>query len=171
MILQEYRIQKIIMINIPKQQSPFQRIITKLVKYILFTIGVSWSPVLFNLVIAKFFKLHYKELYLYFSEILFMTIILSSTNIKDISESKIDKDSFIFLIHIIVNVINIIICIILISISSFAELSNTTFDDSVMKENFIYIMIMYILAVFLGICVQTGGEIKQVIDQNKREGE
>ncbi len=150
------------MTNTPKKQSPFQRITTKLVKYALFTIGISWTPILFNLVIAKFFKLNYKELYLYFSEILFMTIILSSTNIKDISESKIDKDSFLFLIHIIVNVINIIICIILISISSFAELSNATFDISIIEENFIYIMIMYLLAVFLGIAVQAGCEIKQI---------
>ncbi len=159
------------MTKISKKRLPFQRIITKLVKYALFTIGISWSPILLNLVIAKFFKLNYKDIYLYFSEILFMTIILSSTNIKDISESKIDKDSFLFLIHIIVNVINIIICIILISISSFTELSNTSFDSSVMKENFIYIMIMYFLAVFLGIGVQAGCEIKQIIKQNKREGE
>lgn len=163
--------QNINMTDIPKKQTPFQSITIKLLKYALFTIGISWSPMLLNLVIAKFFRLSHKELYLYFSEILFMTIILSSTNIKDISESKIDKESFLFLVHIIVNVINIMICIIIISISSFAELSNTSFDNSIMKENFVYIMTMYFLAVFLGVGVQAGCEIKQIIERNKREGD
>lgn len=162
--------QNINMTNIPKKQTPLQSVTIKLLKYALFTIGISWSPMLLNLVIAKFYRLSYKELYLYFSEILFMTIILSSTNIKDISESKIDKESFLFLIHIIVNVVNIIICIIIISISSFAELSKTSFDDSIMKENFMYIMTMYFLAVFLGVGVQAGCEIKQIIERNKGEG-
>lgn len=154
-----------------KKQTPFWRIAIKFIKYLLFTIAISWTPMFFSFVIAKFFKLSYKELYLYFSEILFMTIILSSTNIKDISESKIDKESFLFLIHIIVNVINIVICIIIISISSFTELSNTSFDNSIMKDNFIYIMMMYFLAVLLGVAVQASCEIKQIIDQNKREGD
>ena len=159
------------MTNIHEKQTPFQSVTKKLLKYAFFTIGISWSPILLNLVIGKFFKLGYIELYLYFSEILFMTIILSSTNIKDITESKINKESFLFLIHIIVNVVNIIICLVIISISSFMKLSNTSLDNSIMKENFVYIMTMYFLAVFLGVGVQAGSEIKQIIEQNKREGE
>ena len=55
-----------------KKQTPFWRIAIKFIKYLLFTIAISWTPMFFSFVIAKFFKLSYKELYLYFSEILFI---------------------------------------------------------------------------------------------------
>lgn len=160
--------QKIDMENGQKKATPNQKIGTKLLKYSIFTIAISWSPMFFNFIIASFFSLEPKKLSLYFSEILFMTIILSSTNIKDISESKIENDSMIFLIHIFVNIINIVICSILISIPSFAELSKKPIDNQVIIDHFDYVIDLYLLAVFLGGAVQIACAIKEIIEPNKR---
>lgn len=151
-----------------KKTTPSQKIGTKLLKYIIFTIAISWTPMFFNFIIASFFSLEPKKLSLYFSEILFMTIILSSTNIKDISESKIDTDSTIFYIHIIINIVNIVVCSILISIPSFAELSKKPIDNQVIINHFDYVIGLYFLAVFLGGAVQIACAIKEIIEQNKR---
>ena len=162
--------QKIFMNNTEKKQAPPQKVGTKLIKYIIFTIAISWTPIVFNQIIAHFFNLEPKKLSLYFSEILFMTIILSSTNMKDISESKIDNDSMIFLIHIFINISNIVVCSILISIPSFAELSKEPIDNQIIINHFGYIIGMYVLAVFLGGGVQIACAIKEIIEKTK-EGE
>lgn len=150
-----------------KKQTLKRKIIIKLLTYFTFTIAISWLPMFFNWFIALFFSLNPKTLYLYTSEIYFMTIILSSTNIKDIIESKISKSSLIFIGHIFVNAINITFCIILISITSYTELQKNQFDDSIIMNQFIYVILMYFLAVFLGSGVQIGCAIKQVIEQTK----
>lgn len=140
-----------------------RRIIIKIIKYLIFTIAIAWSPMIINWIISSYYNLGFIKLYLYTSEIYFMTIILSSTNIKDILESEISKDSFIFIIHIFFNIAIIVLCIIFISISSFTNLSNNQFNVSIIKEDhFNFVISMYIVAAFLGSGVQIGCAIKQI---------
>ena len=151
-----------------KNKKLFSKIIKKLLTYFTFTIVISWLPIFFSWLIARLFKLNPKPLYLYTSEIYFLTIILSSTNIKDIIESKISKESFIFIGHVVINAVNIALCITLISITTYNELTEKQFNRSIINEQFSYAIIMYFLAVFLGSGVQIGCAIKQIIEFYKR---
>ena len=85
-----------------------------------------------------------------------MTIILASTNIKDLVESNISYQSLIFFTHIILNIINIALSLLFIGISSYISISGIIFTGSIEKQ-FNFVRNMYILAVFLGSWVQIGG--------------
>lgn len=143
----------------PKQEPSKIEIITKLIKYLIFTILISWSPMAVNMLICYLFDLPYKPFYLYTPEICFMTIILASTNLKDLSESSIPSDKLIFILHIIFNIINIVLSLIFIGISSYIELSQIDTKVPIVKQCR-FIMAMYFLAVFLGGWVQIGGLMK-----------
>ena len=140
-------------------QQQYKNIPLKLVKYFVFTILMSWSPMGINLLICYLFNLEYKPLYLYTSEICFMNIILASTNIKDLLESKIPRDKILFITHMGCNIVNIVLSLIFIGISSYIELSKTDINVPIMKQ-YHFIIAMYFMAAFLGSWVQIGGLVK-----------
>ncbi len=131
----------------------------KLIKYFVFTILMSWSPMGINALICYLFNIEFRPLYLYTPEICFMNIILASTNIKDLLESNIPRDTLIFILHIAFNIINIVLSLIFIGISSYIELSQINTQIPKMKQ-YHFILAMYFMAAFLGSWVQIGGLIK-----------
>lgn len=149
------------MVAVRKSKTLKQKIIIKLIKYFIFTIFMAWSPIIVNCFVCYIFELKFKEAALYTPEICFMTIILASTNLKDLLESRITTDSLIFVFHIILNVLNIALSLIFIGISAYIELSGTGSGGSLEKQ-FIFVIAMYILAVLMGSSIQIGGAIKWI---------
>ena len=142
-----------------KKKNPKIKIIGKLIKYFIFTICMSWSPMVVNHFVSFLFDLPFKTFSLYTPEICFMTIILASTNLKDLSESNISSESIIFICHIILNILNIVLSLLFIGISSYIELSSGITPGSSIIKQFYFVITMYFLAVILGSCVQIGGVI------------
>lgn len=142
-----------------KNELPSKSVSLKLIKYFVFTILMSWSPMGINLLICYLFDLEFKKFYLYTPEICFMNIILASNNIKDLLESSIPRDRIIFISHMICNIINIVLSLIFIGISSYIELSKTNTNVPIIKQ-YHFIMAMYFMAAFLGSWVQIGGLMK-----------
>lgn len=141
------------------EKTPSKNIAPKLIKYFVFTILMSWSPMGINFLICYLFNIEFKPFYLYTPEICFMNIILASTNIKDLLESNIPRDKAIFISHIICNIINIVLSLIFIGISSYIELSEINTEVPIIKQ-YHFIMAMYFMAAFLGSWVQIGGLMK-----------
>lgn len=142
-----------------QNHEPSKDIVPKLIKYFVFTILMSWSPMGINVLICYLFDIEMKPLYLYTPEICFMNIILASTNIKDLLESNIPRYKLIFISHIICNIINIVLSLIFIGISSYIELSQINTEIPIIKQSQ-FIMAMYFMAAFLGSWVQIGGLMK-----------
>ena len=76
-----------------RKLSPNERIRKKLLKYLFYTILLSWLPIVINYYICCLFALKPKDFYLYTPDICLMTVILASTNIKDLLESRISNKS------------------------------------------------------------------------------
>lgn len=146
--------------SIYRANTPSQKILVKIIKYLFFTIIMAWTPIVINYFVSFFFDLEIKEIYLYTSDICYMTIILASTNIKDLLESNILKTNYLlFILHIILNILNIVLSLLFIGILSYIVLSKAQTNTSNSKQ-FTFIVIMYVLAVILGMIVQIGGVIK-----------
>lgn len=146
------------MVAIHTPRTPKEEIIKRLIIYFIFTIFIAWTPMIVNCIVSYYFSLSYRTLYSYTPDISFMTIILASTNIKDLSESGFSHTSLIFMVHQLLNYMNIIISLLCIGGSAVIELSNITINSSITKQ-FNFVIIMYILAVFLGSWIQIGGVI------------
>ena len=78
---------------------------------------MSWSPMFVNWFVCTLFKLEFIQFYFYTADICFMTIILASTNLKDLLESTISRESILFATHIILNIVNIVCSLIFIAIT------------------------------------------------------
>lgn len=91
---------------------PDKKIKFKLVKYFFFTIIMSWSSIAIHYFVSICFQVEAEEFYLNTPDISFMTIILASTNLKDLLESRISRESILFMVHIILNILNIVISLI-----------------------------------------------------------
>ena len=139
--------------------SPKEELIKKLIKYFSFTIFFAWTPMLINIFVSFSFDITAKTYYMYTSDICIMTIILASTNIKDLAESSVPNNSVLFLAHIILNSFNIGLSLIFVAISTYLDLAKIQPLNSVPKQ-FVLIFSMYIIAVFSGSCVQIGEVIK-----------
>ena len=144
------------MVTLHKPRIPIQIIVKKLITYFVFTIFIAWSPMIVHYFVSYYFGLNFRTFDSYTSDICFMTIILASTNIKDLVESNISYQSLIFFTHIILNIINIALSLLFIGISSYISISGIIFTGSIEKQ-FNFVRNMYILAVFLGSWVQIGG--------------
>lgn len=149
------------MVTVRKSNSLKQKIIIKLIKYFIFTIFMAWSPIVANLFICYIFELQFKGLAFYTPEICFMTIILASTNLKDLLESHVTTDSLLFVSHIILNIVNIALSLIFIGISAYIELSEINNSGSIEKQ-YNFVIMMYILAALLGSSIQIGGAMKWI---------
>lgn len=147
------------MVNVNNTISPREEIIKKLIKYFSFTIFFAWTPMLINIFVSFCFDITAKKYYMYTSDICIMTIILPSTNIKDLAESTVPNSSVLFLAHIILNSFNIGLSLIFVAISTYLDLAKIQPINSVPKQ-FILIFFMYIIAVLSGSCVQIGDVIK-----------
>lgn len=129
----------------------------RIIKYLAFTILMSWSPILVNCFVCSFFDLPIHNIDLYASDICFMVFILALTNLKDLLESNIIKTSNLFIIHIILNIMNIILSLLLIGILTFIEFSNISVEIQI-RQHFVFIIAMYIMVAFLGMSVQLRGK-------------
>ncbi len=145
------------MAKVEKIGSPKYRIKNKIYKYFIFTIMMSWSPVIVNYFISCFFNVAYKKFFLYKSEICFMTIVLVSNNIKDLTESRVLKrGKMLFNILLTLNILNIVFSILFFAVSSFLELTGLDYSEPEVKQ-FWFAFITYILAAIMGLAVQIGG--------------
>lgn len=137
------------------------KIIVKLVRYFIFTILMAWSPIIVNCFICFVFNIEFIKTAQFIPEICFMTIILASTNLKDLLESRITIDSLIFVFNIILNILNIVLSLLFIGISTYIELSKLNLNDSIEKQYY-FVITMYILAVLMGSSIQITGAMKWI---------
>lgn len=136
----------------------------KVFKYFIFTIAMSWSPIMANSFISFIFDLEYKQWSLYKSEICVMTIVLAANNIKDLTESHVLKRGQLLCnILYTLNIINIVFSVLFFSGSNFVELSGIKYSAPESRQ-MLFTLGTYILATVLGLGVQIG----EGIDEMKR---
>jgi hypothetical protein len=151
---------KVVKYRLPKgSKAPKERIIHKVFMYFIFTIAMSWSQIIVNGFISFIFNLTYKSFILYKAEICFMTIVLVANNIKDLIESHVlKKGKLLFDILLTLNILNATFSLLFSAGSSFLELSGLGKGQPELRQ-FVFVMMTYILAVFMGLAVQIGGGI------------
>lgn len=142
----------------------------RIFKYFVFTIAISWSPIIATYFIIFISNLQEVKFILYKSEICFMTIVLAANNLKDLSESHVLKNGkMLYNILYTLNILNIFFSILFFASSSSLRLSGTNNVEPESRQ-FWFVILTYILAAVMGLSVQIGGGIDEIKMCKKREG-
>lgn len=144
------------------RRSPKQKVQEGIFSYAIFTIIISWSPIIINYFISYMFKVPVKQLISYKSEICFMAIILASDNIKRLVDLMhyrfLKRTKWFFKLLLFFNIINIALPLLYLAISSYLQLAGTEVLDPAIRQ-YHFILITYILTALMGLGVQIGGKI------------
>lgn len=150
------------MSNIVEFDNPKNKVIDKVYKYFVFTIAISWLPIIANCFFSFILGLEYKDFILYKSEICIMTIVLVANNIKDLTESRILKRGGILKnVFYTLNFINILLSVLFFAGSNIIELLHISYSAPEFRQ-FIFAIGTYVAAAFMGIVVQIGGGIDEI---------
>lgn len=131
----------------------------KIVKYLFFNFILTISPVLINLFISYTNQIPYKDTISYCPDICFMTIVTSSSSIKDVFVSKVISNNKVILSGLVIfNVIFMILSMII-----YGNIAKDTLSPNIKVnitfQQFLMSLIFYILSVVLGLGIQIGGGI------------
>ncbi len=141
------------------RRSPKYKVRDGISSYLIFTIILSWSPIIVNYFVSYMFDVDAKKLILYTSEISFMTIILVSDNIKHLSGCHIFKRKIWFHKSLLfINAINIAFSLLFLGILNYQELLSAGGLEIIPKQ-FYFVLITYLLAALMGLGVQIGEKI------------
>lgn len=154
--------------NIVDFNHPKDKVIDKVYKYFIFTISISWLPIISNYFYSIFFGVGGKKLILYKSEICIMTIILVANNIIDLSESSVLRRGGLFRkILYTLNAINIFFSTLFFAGSNVIELLSINHLEPEIKQ-FWFVLGTYIAAAFMGLSVQIAAGVDEIKHTNRR---
>lgn len=144
------------------------KVIHKFFMYLIFTVAMSWSPIIVNFFISFFFTAPYKTFFDYRLEICFMCIVLEANNIKDLYECHFFKKKKLFFDFLAsFNILNFAISLLYFSVSSFLELSEKDYIQPESKQFFL-VMITYFMAFLMGIIVRYADGIDEIKRAERR---
>lgn len=155
--------------KIVNTQDVLNKVKNKIFKYLIFTIGISWSSIFIIYFICFMFGLEYKSFFVYISEICFMTIVLSANNLRDLYESRVLKRrKKLYNQLYLFNFVNMILCIIFFVIFHSFKLTNINPLQPELRQ-FICVMGSYFAAAFMGLIIQIDGGIDLIIQAIRRK--
>ncbi len=141
------------------RRPPKYNIGTRIGRYLFFNFILTISPVLINLFISYTNQIPYKDTISYCPDICFMTIVTSSSSIKDVLGSKvINENKGIFGGLLIFNIVFMILSMIIYGNIAKDTLS-PNIGQNITFQQFLMSLIFYISSVILGLGVQIGGGI------------
>ena len=147
------------MSRISDNNSPQINVKSRVVKYIMFDSIMSGLPILADCIICFAFNINIGNIYRYCIQLCVMTIVLSATSIKCISESEVLKkytNSFYCLL-----ISNIAITAISLLVYGILEYITLSSNGDMIEYGRIFILFagLYIISFVLGLLVQIGGGI------------